>query len=919
MQILNDVNVRLLGSADGSIRPQQRLVLAALAVDAGRLVPWDVLVDRVWGEDPPARARQTLYTHIARIRKSAPVSRVAGGYLLDIDPDRVDLHLFSRLVERAGSTPVGSGHGGPDEPERADTLRRALELWRGEPLAGLPGDWAGRTREQWRQRHLEAVAAWAQAELDRNNPQPTLRPLTALVDEHPLVEPLVATLIRALHLVGRTAQALERYVAYRSRLADELGIDPGTEMLELHRLLVSEPAPAPPADRVFAEPATVPAQLPAAVTGFVGRHRPLARLDALADTRAGVAILIGMAGVGKTALAVHWGRESRARFPDGQLYLNLRGFETDQAVVQSSTALRILLETLGVPAQRIPVEPQSQVGLYRSLLANKRMLVLLDNVRDVEQVRLLLPGAPDCFVIITSRDQLTGLIAKIGAHPVPLEPLDQQEARDLLAVRLGERVAAQPEAVGRIVQRCARLPLALAIAAARAAVQPDLPLAALADDMYAETVLDSFAADPGTDLRATFSWSYRGLGAPAARMFRLLGAHVGPDISLALAASMAGVGLTDAQHLLRELTRAQLLMIACAPQRWVFHDLLKAYAAELLDDTERAYATVRLLDHCLYHALRAAARLEPNRKLITVAPVSPTPAGPAPASLDTAMSWMQAEHAVVEAAVARAERDGYDTHAWQLAWTLFTYHRRQGMVREWVDCQRTAVRAAARAGDPVGQANAHYQLAAAQFRYGCHDSAEQNVRQALRHYGDLADHYGLASSHYLVTNQREATGDFAGALEHADAVYRHYRLAGHLAGQGRALCAMGYYQARLGRYEAGLVQCRAALTLLREARDVTGEAFTWHSLGYIHQQREEPDAAVAAYGTAVAIHQELDDRNNLAPTLEHLGDAQLAAGDPVAAGVSWRRALDLLTGLGRADASGLGAKLDRLTGTAIHR
>lgn len=549
---------------------------------------------RVWGETAPVDARGSARAHIARIRRvlrespgragataAARLVHESGGYVLKVDPECVDLHRFRRLVRRA--------HDAGCDQDRVALLREAVALWRGDALAGIPGEWAARTRESLARERLDAVVAWAGAELAVRNPAILVGPLTDLAGQYPFVEPLAAALMRTLHALGHTAGAIEEYARLRGRLADELGIDPGHELQSLHlAMLRGDPAqPGAAVGERRSVCAPVPAQLPADLHGFAGRGAQLAHLDALAGealaapTAVVISAISGTAGVGKTALAVHWAHRVTDRFPDGQLYVNLRGFDPGGAPVSPAEALRGFLEALGVPAERIPAGTDERAAQYRSLLAGKRMLVLLDNARDAEQVRPLLPGTPLSMVVVTSRDQLTSLVTAHGARPLTLDLLSPEEGRQLLAHRLGAaRVAAEPEPVERIVAACARLPLALAIAAARAQ-QTNFPLTTIAaelDDTHGRLdVLD--VGEPNGQVRAVFSWSYATLTPGAAGLFRLLGLHLGPDISAAAAASLAGRPVPDTRRLCAELVRASLLAEP-APGRYAFHDLLRAYAAE---------------------------------------------------------------------------------------------------------------------------------------------------------------------------------------------------------------------------------------------------------------------------------------------------------------------------------------------------
>lgn len=550
--------------------PRQRTVLAALLVDAGRPVMVDTVIDRVWGEDPPPRARHALYVYIARIRRvlmqadppdpAIEVVHRSGGYTLEVDPQRVDMHRFASLVaeandlRREGSRP-------------AARLRQALGLWRGTPLADLSGQWAAQVREAWRRRHLDTATMWARAQAGEGNHHSAIEPLTALVTEYPLAEPLAAELMRSLHATGLSTEALRCYADLRRRLVEELALEPGPELQELHLSILrgqvvgkppddlAEPqdarSPAPGRAASSPSPPTVPRQLPAAAWPFVGRPQELQWLTQLAQQPERVHTVVisaidGAAGIGKTCLAVQWGHLIADRFPDGQLYINLRGFDPGGAPVEPSTAIRTFLDALNVPPQRIPADVDAQSALLRTQLAGKRMLLVLDNARDVDHIRPLLPGTAGCLVVVTSRHRLTALGALQGASTLTLGLLSGSEARQLLAARLGaDRVAREPAAVEEIITRCGNLPLALVIAAARVASQPQLTLAAVASQMRA-AVLDALdTGDPDIDIRNVFSWSYAGVSEASARLFRLLGLHPGPDISLAAAASLAARGTTD--------------------------------------------------------------------------------------------------------------------------------------------------------------------------------------------------------------------------------------------------------------------------------------------------------------------------------------------------------------------------------------
>ena len=923
---------RLLGPvevlADGcliDIGPaRQRCVLAALAVDAGRPVLVDTLVDRVWAQDPPQRAREALYVYINRLRKrlddaeptgAGRLVRRSNGYLLDVDPDQVDAHRFRRLVAQARQP-------GCPPRERASRLRTALELNRDTPLADLTGEWIDQVRVSWQQEHLAAATVWAQAELELGNASVVTGPLAELMDRYPLTESLVGAMMRALHAAGRGAEALDCYARSRARLAAELGVDPGSELQELHQAILRGELVAPAvqvsSDRA-AQPVVRPAQLPFDVSGFSGRTQQLARLNALLDGvgRQATAVVIsamwGTAGVGKTALAVHWAHRVRDQFPDGQLYVNLRGFEPTGTALSPAEAVRGFLAALGVPPQRIPVDLAGQSALYRSMLDGRRMLVVLDNARGADQVRPLLPGSRDCFVVITSRNRLTSLIAAEGAHPLPMDLLSAEEGRALLTRRLGtERVDAEPVATNEIVAGCARLPLALAVAAARAATEPGVPLAALAGQLRdANASLDVLSTgDDVTDVRAVFSWSYQALSPAAAELFRLLGLHPGPDISAPAAASLAALTPGRVAPLLAELVGAHLVTEQL-PGRYSFHDLLRAFAADLATrmDPDQTATISRLLDHYLHTAYRATRLLSPGRKSMQLAEPE---AGVTPEELhdqDQAAAWFTAEHAVLLAVVSLAEDAGFDTHTWQLVLTLDDYLDHNGHWADWLAVQERATNATRRLGNTVEQARTRRIGAIVCAHLGRYEQAVTYLNESRELSIADGDPFGHTHSHQTLAWVHEQRGAFDEALHQAQQAYELARAAGNRRAEARALNSAGDYHSRLGNHALGLENCQAALAVMQEVDDVLGMSFTWQSIGYAQHQLGDYRQAVLSLRNAVELHQKIGNRGQQAATLDMLGDAHDAFNDLDAAQAAWRHAVMIYEELGNPDADKVRTKL----------
>jgi tetratricopeptide (TPR) repeat protein/transcriptional regulator with XRE-family HTH domain len=671
-------------------------------------------------------------------------------------------------------------------------------------------------------------------------------------------------------------------------------------------------------------PAVVPRQLPVPVRYFVGRTEQLAALTRRLEPgskRARTVIISaigGSPGVGKTALAVHWAHQVADEFPDGQLYVNLRGYDPNGPPLRPAEALRGFLDAFALPAHRIPGSLDAQAALYRSLLSGRRMLVVLDNARDAEQVRPLLPGAPTCQVLVTSRTSLTGLTVADGAEPLALDLFSLDESRQLLAFHLGhDRVAAAPAAVDDIVARCARLPLALAIVAARAAEQPTFPLAAFAAELNdTQRRLDALdGGDHTSQVRAAFTWSYDRLSPDAARLFRLLSLHPGPDITAAAAASLIGVAAAQVRTLLTELATTRLLT-EHTPGRYAFHDLLRAYAAEHVEHAEgladRRAAIRRALDHYLHTSHAAARLLAPHRDEIVL---THPDAGATPERLADkaqAAAWFRSEHQVLLAAVDCAAGSGLDVHTWQLAWTLDGYLDLRGDWQDLAATQRVALAATCRLADATAQALIHRLLARACIRLRRFDDAHTHLGQALDLARRAGDRVAQAHIHLRLAQAWARQNRHTDAIHDAQKALKLYDCVDHRWGQANALNNIGWYHALRGEHQQALTICERALALLQDLGDRPGQAATWDSLGLAHHHLGNHAQALACYRRALNLHHEAGNRYYEADTLTHLGDTHVSAGDPEQARVAWRRALEILDELDHPDAEQLRAKLSAL-------
>jgi tetratricopeptide (TPR) repeat protein len=672
---------------------------------------------------------------------------------------------------------------------------------------------------------------------------------------------------------------------------------------------------------------SVPRELPAGVQHFTGRDTEMGFLTAvLAESEsadgAGRTVVIsaigGMAGVGKTAVALQWAHDQAGHFPDGQLYANLRGFDPTGAPSSAATVVRSFLQALGVSLAHIPIDVEAQFGLYRSMLVGKRMLIVLDNAGDVSQIRSLIPGSAGCMVLVTSRSQLTELIALDGAASLTVGLLTVEEARELLARRLGaERIAREQEAADMVIALCGRLPLALNIAAAHALMRPAMLLRQLAGELGdARRRLDVLSAGPdGADVRAVFSWSYTKLSAPAARLFRLLGLHPGPDVSLVAAASLAGLGTDETRRVLGEMTAAHVIT-EHVPGRYILHDLLRMYAAEQArgheSEDEQHSGIRRMLDYYLCTAHAAALMFGTHREPLRL-PESCAKAGGEPlADYASAASWCKAEEAVLAAAITWAANAGFATHAWQLAWCIETF---PDWWRRWQDLAATGeivLAAATGAADLTGQAHAHHHLGKALARGGRYQEASGHLQRAVTLFAQLRDRLAQADAELALTESLCELDELTPALARSAHALRLYQAIGHHAGQARALNSVGWVHLLLGRYQPGLAYCERAFEL---ARKTDGpyvrylQVYTLDSIGYAHHLLGHYAVAVARYRQALRAHPVEGETGVMAIVLDHLGDSYEADGARADALRAWDRAVSIFEDMQHPAADRIRAKI----------
>jgi DNA-binding SARP family transcriptional activator/Tfp pilus assembly protein PilF len=819
-----------------------RTLLVALALSAGEEVSVDRLAGMVWGEAAPAHVRRTVQIYVTRLRKLlGPEAVVTSpvGYGLQIDPQRVDAIRFERLLDAAAAA-------GDPATERAG-LAQALALWRGDPFDGLRSAWLeGVQATRLTEEYLTGLQRRIELDLDLGAGAGLVAELRELTVRHPLREPFWGHLMTALYRAGRQADALATYQRLYRLLAGELGVEPGQGLQALHRQILTASAELSPPGHPAAQPlsslppAVTPRQLPADVVAFTGRENELADLDRIPDSDPVVITSIdGMAGVGKTALAVHIAHRLAGRYPDGQLFIDLHGYTQGMEPVEPAEALDHLLRSLGVPGTQIPSRVDERAGLYRTRLADRRMLILLDNAATDSQVAPLLPGAPGCLALVTSRHRLAGLD---HTHTLSLDTLPVADAVRLFTRTTGERRLGDPPAdlLAELAELCGRLPLAIRIAAARLRSHPtwDLPhlLLRLRNQQHRLGELEAGQRS----VTAALDLSYQHLNVHQQQTYRRLGLHPGPDIEPYATAALLDSTALHATRVLDHLHDAHLLLEPVTG-RYTFHDLTRAHAAQTASrdqiETAARAAVDRLLDHYRHTAARAMDAAYPyERASRPPVPPASTP-GPDLPGREPALSWLDAELSNLLAAARHAAEHDRPAHVMHLSTVLHRHLRTRGRYHDAETLHRQALVTARAAGHRTGELEAltslghtHRLLYRYQQASDCYQQALQIARATGHHNGELDALNGLGHIHRRQGRYAPAADYFARALQIA-------RTAGHRDGELEALNGLGRVHRRQGRYEKAATHHQQALQIARTAGHRTGEVEALNGVGRIHQWR----------------------------------------------------------------------------------
>jgi DNA-binding SARP family transcriptional activator/tetratricopeptide (TPR) repeat protein len=900
---------RDLGSA------RARAILAMLLLTPGTIVPADALIDRLWDTRPPPKARESLSAYIARLRASLRDAQGAGvqllgrarGYVLDIDPDIIDLHQFRRLRRQANAL-AASGDCAP----AARLLREADGLWRGPALAGIPGDWVARMRDGLEEERRAAIVERVDCELELGRHADLVGELSQLMAQYPLDETFVARQMTALYGSGRPAAALSLYRETRSRLIDEQGTEPGPVLTDLHqRILGLDPqlAARPPEQRPAdgARPDTLPPELP----DFVGRARELELLTSDRGAGPRVTVIEGMPGVGKTALAVQAARRAAGQYPDGTLFLSLRSHQHGCEPVDPAQALDRLLAMLSVPAARIPGSIGERVALWRAQLSRRRMIVILDDAARPDQIRPLLPAAGQCLILITTRRRLSDVA---DARTLTLDVLPAEDAATLFRRIAGQDAVSDEAQVARAVQLCGNLPLAIQLTASRVARDRPAGLGGLIEELSQAPARLGGSGAASPEVTAAFDLSYRALEPDHQRLFRELGVGPCEYVSLQAAAALDGCTLAEAEKALATLLDHHLL--ARAPDgQFRLHDLIRGYAAECAarDDppAQQRQAVSRLLDYYLHTADQADRVLHPFRRRMPVQVTHVPAAGPALGTSEDAAAWLRTEWRNI----LRAARHAGD-HEWKrkcadLTHVLADFIQIQAHWDEAITAHTVALQAARDLADPARTAQAALELSAVRQQAGAHEPALALAEEAAAIYRSLADQAGEAEAldqaglaHFRAARSREALAYFdeaqalyraaasqrgiADTLSHSGIASWHlgrcaeatahlrdaltlYRGIGDRRGEAKMLCNLGKIYLYCGYHRDALDAYQDSLRIFREIGGTYNEAVLYHAIGAVHNYKGSYEECLAAYRRALAIYRDIGDLYDEAEVLNDIG------------------------------------------------
>jgi DNA-binding SARP family transcriptional activator/tetratricopeptide (TPR) repeat protein len=943
VNVLGPLSVSLDGRPVPVTAGRLRTLVVVLALSAGEEVSVERLAGMVWDEVAPSNVRRTVQVYVTRLRRllgPEAITTSPAGYRLRVDPDRVDAIRFERLLDAAAAA--------RDSATERTGLVQALDLWRGAPFEGVRSGWLeGVESTRLAERYLSGLERLIDIDISDGRSGEVVARLRELTARYPLRERFWGQLMLALYRTGRQADALATYQRLYRLLADELGVEPGHAVQGLHQQILTAHAELRDPSHVSAQPVSspppavaVPRQLPADVAAFTGRAHELADLDRIPDTNAVVITAIdGMAGIGKTALAVHIAHRIAGRYPDGQLFIDLHGHTQGIEPVEPAEALDHMLRSLGVPGAQIPSRIEERAGLYRTRLADRRVLILLDNAVAEAQVAPLLPGAPGCLVLVTSRRRLAGLD---HTHTLSLDTLPVPDAVRLFTRTTGDSRLGNPppNLLAELVELCGRLPLAIRIAAARLRSHPTWDLSHLVQRLRdrQHRLIELEAGQ--RSVTAALDLSYQHLSVEQQQTYRLLGLDPCPDIDAYAAAALIDATVLHATRMLEQLHDAHLLLEPVAG-RYQFHDLTRAHAAhtasrDLADPAARA-ASDRLLDHYRHAAARAMDAAYPyERESRPQVPAASTP-GPELPGPSPALTWLDTELPNLLAAARHATEHDRPAHIMHLSGILHRHLRTRGRYHDAETLHQQAVATARATGHQAGERDAltglghiHRLLGRTQQATTCFQQALQIARATGHRKGELDALNGLGEVHGRQGDHAQATdllyqalqiaratshrngeldalnglsrvhrrqGQYGHAADHLDQALQIARAIGHRSGELDALNGLGHILRLQRRYGQAADYHRKALQIARAAGHRHGELDALNGLGDIHRLQGRYMQAADHYQQLLDLAQEGGDRNLEFEARQGLGRLCHATGDPQAAIAHHDQALDLATDL----------------------
>lgn len=890
--LLGSVAVRRAGTVLELGGPRQRAVLTMLLLHANEAVSVAQLTDAVW-DSPPVSPESNLRTYVAGLRKvlgDRLKTRAGHGYQLVVEPGELDLDSFDRLV-REGEDALADG----DTDAAADLFGQALARWHGIPTAELnagPLLRAEFTRIQ--ERRLTAVERFAKASLELGRFDDVIDRLRRETALHPLREELWALLMLALDRSGRRNEALEAYATARKHMIEQVGVEPGARLRQLQQVVLESRVPSPAALNAHR-------QLPMDIAEFTGRETELRRLcEPGPQTTVVISAIEGMAGVGKTKLAVRAAHRLVQRFPDVQLWADLHGFDADELPADPSAVLESFLRLLGVPGGQIPESLEERAALYRDRLTGKRTLVLLDNAAGEDQVRPLLPGGSSCMVLITSRRTLLRLD---GAQSVLLDVFTSGEALALLSRIAGEdRVRADHEAAERIAELCGHLPIAVALAAKRLARRPQWTM---------QDLVDRLERGGGLGTRGVFDLSYQALPEHQRRLFRLLGLHPGEDVTADSAAALAGLTAYEAGDLLETLLDEHLLQ-QHTPGRYSLHDLLRAYAVEQVMAADpppaRALARRRVLDWYVHTSWHSAQQLNPQRKL-EIGPADPAVHPRTFADRDAALLWCDTERANLVAAIRDAAQHELPEQCWSLAQCLWDFFNLRKHWADWIDTHGVALAAARSVGDRDAEGRMLITLGIALREVRRHDESIDCNQQALaifRATGDRSRQVPTLNNIGIVHMVQGRTEDALACYEQCAEIAREL---GDLHTEAVTLNNIALLHADAGRFDVALARYLRALEIRTDIKDPYSEAILLNNIGEVYRGLLDFTEAVSYVERALETFRAIGDLYGQAESLDNLGLALDGLGDRRGAEKCWLESVTLFEELGEPKADEVRSRL----------